>query len=303
MSASVESERSGLLYLYSAVLLLSLTGLFSKVIPLDATTITQHRSLIAAVIFVGIFCIQGKAIFLSGRKQLFGVYALGVIMGIHWITYFHAMQVSTVAIGMLSLFSYPVITVLIEPFFNHKRPQWIDVLSATVVFVGVIVMVSEELFFSENPSETSGFLLGAAWGVFSAVCFSVRNTVQKYYFAQVPSSSLMFHQVLLITIMLLPYADFQASYDAIVDSPGFFVLILLVLLALLPTVIGHTMLSLSLKKLPAKSVAIISCMQPVFGAFFAWQFLDERPSVYVMVGGAIILSVAVNEAVNSVTNR
>jgi drug/metabolite transporter (DMT)-like permease len=39
----------------------------------------------------------------------------GLLMCVHWVTYFHAMQVSTVAIGMIALYTYPVMSVLLEP--------------------------------------------------------------------------------------------------------------------------------------------------------------------------------------------
>jgi len=48
-------------------------------------------------------------------------------MGGHWITYFYALKLSNVAIGMLSLFAYPIFTALLEPFFikvkfdSHNR--------------------------------------------------------------------------------------------------------------------------------------------------------------------------------------
>ena len=38
-------------------------------------------------------------------------------MGGHWITYFYALKFSNVAIGMLSLYTFPVMTALLEPFF------------------------------------------------------------------------------------------------------------------------------------------------------------------------------------------
>ena len=44
-------------------------------------------------------------------------------MGTHWVTYFYALQWSNVAIGMLSLFTYPVITALLEPLFFNTRFQ------------------------------------------------------------------------------------------------------------------------------------------------------------------------------------
>ena len=293
MQSDQSSEYSGVFALYSAVLLMSLTGLFSKVIPLNAVFITQHRSVIGAVIFLGFFLWQRKSVRLSSVKEYLGVWCLGVLMGLHWVTYFHAMQVSTVAVGMLALFSYPVITVLVEPLFQGGRPKVKDMLAALVVFVGIIVMVADQLFAGQEGLSQGNILLGAFWGVASAVFMTLRNTIQKYRFAQVSSSGLMFHQVLTISVMLLPFVDFGP-----VTELGWHPLLMLFLLGLLPTVIGHTLMTQSLKVMPAKSVAIISCVQPLLGGLLAWAVLDEVPTVWVIAGGAVILAVAIYESVN-----
>ncbi len=112
----------GLLVLYIAVFLLSLNGLFAKLIPLDALSITQLRSVIAVFGFLAFGLVRKRKLRVKNLKQQFGVAFLGgLLLGLHWITFFHAMQVSTVAIGMLSLFSFPIMTILLEPLFNKKN--------------------------------------------------------------------------------------------------------------------------------------------------------------------------------------
>ena len=297
MNPVSHSGKGDLLLLYFAVVMLSTTAVFSKLIPLNALVITQHRSVIAALIFLVFFIVQGKKLFLSGWRQYFGVYFLGVLIGLHWITFFHAMQISTAAIGMLSLFSYPVITVLIEPFFKGQKPQIKDLIAAFVVFSGVVVMVGPQLMNLGVSNSESNLLLGAGFGVLSAICFSLRNTLQKYRFQSVSPSALMFHQVIIVGVMCLPFIEFEATFNA---SELTFVLLFLV--ALIPTVMGHTFLAMSLKRLPAKTVAIISCAQPLSGMLLAWVFVGEIPGLFVYLGGAIIISVAIYESISQ-TNK
>ena len=267
--------------------------MFARLIPLDAVVITQHRSTIAAVLFFAFFLILKKQIRLSGLKEYLGVYAVGVLMGIHWMTFFHSMQVSSVAVGMISLFSYPVITVLIEPYFHGGKPTLKDLLAALCVLVGVVVMVLKDLFQLNTQGVGSSLLAGVFWGVTSAVFISLRNIIQKYKFNHIPSDSLMMHQVIAVAIMALPFADMGgvAIYDART-------VVLLVLLGLVSTAFGHTLLSTSLKILPAKTVAIISCAQPVIAVILAWLVLAEWPNIYVLLGGTIIISVAVYESIS-----
>ena len=287
-----DGHSRSLLTLYSAVFILSLTGYFSKVIPFNAVVITQIRCVVAAVFFAALFFILRRTMKLSSVKECIGVYILGILMGGHWITFFHSMQISTVAIGMLSLFCFPVITVLIEPIFKNDRLKGTDLLAALCVILGLFVMVFNELSTDLNQLTQSSMIVGVFWGVVSAILFSLRNTIQKYYFDSVPSSALMLHQVIAIGILLLPFSDLSGLASSNVK-----IWFYIVLLGILPTAIGHTLLSYSLKKLTAKSVAIISCMQPLIAALIAWYALEETPSIFVVLGGMIILLVAIFESV------
>lgn len=281
------SSPQGILLLYLGLTLLSLNGLFAKLIPLDAFSMTQLRSLIAIGGFY-LFCRVCKVpLKVTSRVRLAGVYGLGLLLGVHWGTFFHAMQISTVAVGILALFSYPMITILLEPLFARRRLAVRDILSGVLVVTGLVIMVWQDL-----AQGLSGQVLeGAAWGVFSALLFSLRNLCQKYFFAAIPSGTLMFHQIVAVALLLVPVVDVSASMALSGTS-----WLLLLLLGLLGTAAAHTLYSASLKLLPAKTVSLIGCLQPVVSIFLAWLIIQEVPSVSVVFGGAIILFVAIAES-------
>jgi drug/metabolite transporter (DMT)-like permease len=133
-----------------------------------------------------------------------GVYLLGVLLGIHWVTFFHAMQKSSVAIGMLSLFSFPIITIFLEPLFTRERIKAADMVAGLIVFAGLTIMVGTDLMTLQG-SVTQGVL----WGVFSALFLTLRNLFQKYHFHYVTSDSLMFHQVVAVGLMLAVFTDYE----------------------------------------------------------------------------------------------
>jgi len=280
-------SKSGLSILYAAVFLLALNGLFSKVIPLDAVSVTQLRSVLAAITLFLFALLRKREYRLSSARQYAGVYFIGVVMGLHWVTFFHSMQVSSVAIGMLSLFTYPVITVLLEPLFNKHRIKLADIVAAIVVLLGVVLMVKDDLHQFDSSA-----MQGVFWGVISAFLFSIRNLLQKYYHPAVSSDGLILHQVIAIAFMLLVFVDYTkvASLQA-----GDW--LWLVLLGVVSTATAHSLLSYSLKHLPAKSVAMISCLQPLFATAFAWLLLGEVPTQSIVLGGLIIVSVALYESI------
>lgn len=280
-------SRHSMSILYLAVFLLALNGLFAKLIPLDATSITQLRSVLAAGTLMLVALLSRRRFLLGSPREYLGVYLIGAVLGLHWVSFFHSMQISTVAIGMLSLFTYPVITVLIEPLFTRQKLQVSDVLAGIMVLLGVFVMVKDDLQTFNNAE-----VQGVFWGVISAFLFAMRNLLQKYYYPAVSSDRLMLHQVIAVSFMLLLFVDYPAVSEL---SSGDWLTLLL--LGMVSTAMGHTLLSYSLKQLPAKSIAMISCLQPIFATLFAWLLLQETPGVSVLIGGAIIVSVALYESV------
>jgi len=282
------------LTLYTSIFLLGLNGLFSNGLPIDATTLTHIRSVFAGITLVLFIMLTRGTIKLPNLTSAFIVYGIGILLGLHWITFFYAMQSASVAIGMLSLYTYPIITIFIEPFFTRKKIQLLDVALAIVVLLGLFIIVGDHLehfFFSNTETSSFGVITGVISGIVSAILFAFRNTLQKYCCSHVKSDTLMLHQMILITIMLFVFIDTQAL-SQLDNSQWFYV----VVLGVLTTAIAHTLLVKSYKLFAAKTVAMVSCLQPVLGSFFAWLVLNENLSVYTAIGGSIILGVAIYES-------
>ncbi|MBE0577627.1 MAG: DMT family transporter [Desulfuromonadales bacterium] len=274
-----------------AIFLLALTGLFAKIIPLDAMSIIQLRSVVATAGIACFTALQRRSLKLNGGSRTYvGVYVLGLLLGLHWITFFHAMQVSSVAVGMLSLFTFPVITILLEPLFTQTKIKTGDVLAGLLVLAGLAIMVGVDVTDLHKP-----ITLGVIFGMISALLFALRNLLQKYRFDGETSDSLIFHQVVAICLMLAPFVDFP-RVQALETASW----VNIVLLGILSTAAAHTLLAFSLKQLPAKSVALIQCLQPWIATVLAWYVVGEIPGVSVWIGGTIILSVSTYESVQKV---
>lgn len=272
--------------LYLAIFLLALIGLFAKLIPLDAVSITQLRTVIAALALALFAMLQKRRLRLDNLRTYAGVYAIGVLLGSHWVTFFHAIQLSSVAVGMLALFSFPMITILIEPIFSGQKLKAGDCVAGLILVAGLVVMVWPDL------GGQQGFILqGVLWGVFSAILFVLRNMFQKYHFDHVSSNSLMFHQVVATALMLLVFVD--VPQVSVMDAWGWGKLLLL---GVFSTAGAHTLLVFCMKQLPVKSVALISCVQPLIAALLAWLILNEVPGQSVVIGGGMVLSVSVYES-------
>lgn len=120
----MQHYREGLLAVHLAVLIFGFTALFSKFLVFSALEITFYRS-VFAIAAIAMYMAYRKQRYLLNRSQDYLMAAvLGVLLATHWVSYFYAMQISTVAVGVIALYTYPVITVFLELFFMAKSHMW-----------------------------------------------------------------------------------------------------------------------------------------------------------------------------------
>lgn len=272
--------------LHVTVILLGATALFSKILPLSAVDITLGRAFVACIILFGIVKLFRKSIRLDNKKDYFVALFLGLLMAAHWVSYFAAMQYSSVSVGMIALFTFPVMTVLLEPFFEGLRLVWQDLVSAVVVLFGIFLIVPE---VSLENEATQGVLIG----ILSAVLYAVRNLVHRKHFSHYSGAHAMAYQTLVIFISLSFFSTdelFKASQETYIG---------LIILGIFLTAMPHALIAASLRHLRAKTFSLIACMQPLYGVGLAILVLDEQPRWQTLVGGLLVISAAIYETINT----
>ncbi|MBT8246093.1 MAG: EamA family transporter [Winogradskyella sp.] len=275
-----------ILWLTVATIFISTSGSLGKFIDMPTPLLIWWRSGLAAI-FLFIFC-KYKNISLkieTGKDRRVFVLA-SVFMAAHWITYFYALKLSNVAIGMLTLFTLPVITALLEPIFSKVKLDPIHILLGFFVLFGIYILAPE---FNLESSKLQGVLLG----LLSAICYAIRLLLLKNEVKKYNGTMLMFYQVAIMTLLLLPFLVFGDSSNLESQYP------FVILLALLTTAIGHTMFVNSLKYFKASTASIIGSTQPIFGIVIAYFFLNEIPTPNTFFGGSLILATVIIESIRS----
>jgi drug/metabolite transporter (DMT)-like permease len=276
-------SREGLLAVHVAVLIFGFTALFSKLLTLPALEITFYRSIIAFLV-IAIYLAYKKQSFLLGKAQDYLMAGLlGTLMAMHWVSYFYAMQVATVAIGVIALFTFPVITVFLEPLFHGEKPHSADIISSIAVLFGIYLIVPD---FSLDNSTT----LGVAAGIFSAFMLSLRNIMQRRFFSGYSASQALFYQSSVVVLVLFVFIE---SEMASISGRQWW---LLILLGVVFTALPHTLFAHGLLHLKAKTASLIACVQVVYAAVFAALFLGEWLTLNVVLGGLIVVSAAMYES-------
>ena len=274
---------SGLLL---ATFFISTSGVLGRYIKLPVEIIIWFRAFLAMFFIYG-FCKYKKIdLTIKSSKDYKPFFIGGVLMAVHWITYFSALKLANVALGVLSLYTFPIIIALLEPFFLKIKFNPIYILFGFMVLTGLYILTPE---LDIESAQVKGVL----FGIFSAFCYALRILIMKQHVANYNGSMLMFYQTVIISILLLPTLFFMDLSGLESQFPY------ILLLAILTTAVGHSLMLHSLKFFSASTASIISSLQPIFGIILAFFFLKEIPNWNTFWGGSLILLTVVFESLRS----
>tara|TARA_B100000927_G_scaffold290795_1_gene290629 strand:- start:1036 stop:1914 length:879 start_codon:yes stop_codon:yes gene_type:complete len=264
----------GPLLIFLGALSLSFGGLIVK--SFEGATLWQilfWRSLFFSLTVLAFLIISYKShtiksFYESGLPGFFG----GIILSFGFCGYVFAMYNTTVAntnfiislqILFLAIFGY---------FFLKEKISKITLTSIILAMVGVLLMVGNSL----SPGELSGNLAAFTMPITFAVLIMI---IRKYPLVDmVPAqfiaglSSCLIGYLLSSKIMISPH-DIFLGFLAGFFQVGF----------------GFIFITIGARTTPSAMVGIIMLSESVLGPIWAFLFVSERPSIYGLIGGSIIL--------------
>jgi drug/metabolite transporter (DMT)-like permease len=271
-----------------AVLIWGGTAMFAKGIALPVGNIICIRSLIAAGALFLFLLAMRTPLKVKNAGHYGAMVVLGLLLCGHWLTYFKALKVSTAAVTLLALSTYPVFTALIEPFLFREKLKKVDIAVALAVFGGILIMTPK---ISWSNSTTQGIVIGFVSGQF----FMVRNLMIRKYVQEYSGSTLMFWQTLVVGVVLTPVLFLTSNAQYTPTSWG-----LLVLLATLFTALPQSLFAAGFKNLSAKTVGILATLLPFYGALLGYLIHDEKVTARTAIGGLIVLTGIIFETAKNV---
>ncbi len=277
-----DDHRRSLIELNIGLLLMGGTSLFPKAIDLPAAWITLGRSFFAAIALLAFLLVTHVPLRLKRRREYGRMFLLGSLLAVHWVMFFQSIQVSSVAIGVISVYTYPILVIILEPLILREPFHWRDLAVGFVVFVGIVILIPE---FELGNATTQG----VAWGVVSAVLFAIRNVLSRNSVRAYRGELVMWYQLVVVVIVLSPLLLWRNLLSE-PDTWG-----QLALLGVMFTAVPHTLYLRSLNSLKAKTVGIVAALQPIYSIVLAALFLGEIPTLRTLIGGSIVMAAAVYE--------
>ncbi len=268
-----------ILFLHIAVMLFGLSGVVAQFVKVSAVMVALGRGVCSSLLLFLIAVVKKDSLKLSSRKDYGLIVMTGIVMAVHWTTFFQSIQVSSVAIGTITFSTFPLFLTFIEPFVFHEKLKKQSIFTAAVLFIGVLITIPE---FSMENNTTVGII----WGMLCSFTYAVMTLANRYFSARYAGRIICLYEQGTAAVVLLPAlfivkASWQAQDIAGVAFVGF-----------ICTAFAYSLYVSAQKNVRAQTAGIISGMETVYGIVYALLFLGEVPSVRELVGGAVILGVA-----------
>lgn len=278
---SVQSEeyRKSLISLHIAVMLFGLSAVLGQFVTAPAVIVAGGR-VICSVLLLFLLSIAGRAsLKLKSRKDYGIAVFAGTILAVHWTTFFQAIQSSSVAIGTITFSTFPLFLTFLEPLLFREKLKVKSVLSAAVLLLGVFITIPE--FSMENQ-----ITIGIIWGMVSSLSYAVLSLANRYLSRSYAARTVCLYEqgtaaVVLLPAMFLVKTSWTPQNILGIAAIGF-----------ICTAFAHSLYVAAQRKVKAQTAGIISGMETVYGIVYALLFLGEVPGIRELIGGTVILGVA-----------
>jgi len=272
------------LQLHLIVFIWGFTAILGELISLDALPLVWFR-MAMAVGFIFLFMIYKKSKFIVPRKTLFAFLFLGLVIALHWLTFFKAIKVSNVSVTLACLSTGAFFTSFLEPILYRRKVIWYEVAFGLVVIGGLYII------FNVEGDYYLGIIL-ALISAFLSALFSVMNgKYAKMYDATVISFYELLGGVLCFSVYLLFTTSFSADFFILKPSDWLYLLVL----SSVCTAYAFIASVKVMKFISPYTVMLTINLEPVYGIILALLIFKEKekmsPEFY--FGALIILATVI----------
>ncbi len=272
------------LHLHFIVFVWGFTAVLGALISLDALPLVWFRMLLA-VGFILIY-IKIKKIPLKIPLKTGVIFLLaGLIIALHWYTFFKAIKVSNISVTLACLSTGAFFASLMEPFTYGRKIIWYEVVFGLIVISGlyIIFKVDGHYFYGILLALTSAFL--------SALFAVINGKFAKEFNPSVISFYELLGGVLFFSVFLLFSNSFSTSFFVISNSDWLYLLIL----STFCTAYAFIASVKVMKFLSPYTVMLTINLEPIYGIILAVIVFKEKEkmSADFYIGALIILSTVI----------
>lgn len=272
------------LHLHFIVLVWGFSGVLGKLISIQALPLVWYRMGIAAALLIAFMLIKNIN-FKVARKSWPQLIVAGILLALHWITFFGAIKWSNVSVVLATMSTGALFGALLEPFWCRKKIALYEVILGLVAVLGLYIIVNVE----------KEYLNGILLGLFSAFLAALFTIVNGQLVKSERSTLISMYEIviglLLLSVILAVQQKFTISFFALSIKDGIYILIL----AAACTAYAFTVSVKVMRYISAYTVLLTINLEPIYGILLALAVFGESENMGPMfyLGAAIILTTVI----------
>jgi drug/metabolite transporter (DMT)-like permease len=254
------------LLLHVIIFMWGFTGILGKIIHIDALNIVWFRVLIAFVSLFFALKWLGLPRKIADRKTRWKVFGVGIIVAVHWMTFYTSIQLSTASLGILCLSTTTLHVTWLEPLIMKKRFSWVEFGFGLIVVLGIYIVSS-----GIHASHLNALYIG----LFSALCAALFSVFNAKIAEETPASAITLHEmgIAFLFISVIFFAQQKLTSDLFKMSGSD--LGWLLFLGIACTSFAFLATIEVMKKLGAFTVSLSINLEPVYTILLAIPILHE----------------------------
>lgn len=282
------------LHLHFIVFIWGFTAVLGALISLEAIPLVWYRMLLATG-FVFIYLKIRKINLRFSFKTLAGFAIAGIIIALHWLTFFGAIKASNVSVTLAVLSTGAFFASLLEPLFYGRKIILYEVLFGLIVVVGLYIIFDVEASYG----------LGIVLALISAFLSALFSVINGQFVAKHKASAISFYELLFgvigISIFLGASGSFNKEFFTVSSADWMY----LAILASACTAYAFIASIHVMKWISPYTVMLTINMEPVYGIILALLILgdSEKMGSQFYYGAIIILLTVISNGIIKITQE
>ncbi|MCG8184019.1 DMT family transporter [Tenacibaculum piscium] len=260
-----ENKLKNYLHLHLIVFIWGFTAILGALISIDSVPLVWYRMCLA-VVFIVIYFLFRKISFKVDKKGLLKFAISGVIIAVHWVTFFEAIKISNVSVALVTMSTGAFFAALIEPLFFKRK------IAFTEIILGLLIIGGLYLIFNFESQYTLGIIYALISSFLSALFAVLNGLFIKKYDANIISFYQLLFGALGITLYLIFAQKFTVQFFQITTNDWGY----LILLSSICTAYAFIASVKVMKYITPYTVMLTINLEPVYAIILALFIFGEK---------------------------
>ena len=218
-----------------------------------------------------------------------GIVIFGAVAGNLGLSFFYNEAIIKLSLSFAAvlLSTFPIFVMFFAAILFKEKITGRKVICIILAIAGCVLVSG----FLESQGQITWTVAGVAVGVIASFCYGLYSVVSKMIMQRgYHSITITFYFMLVIAIVMAPFADFGVLGGFMAQAPVGNTVFLLMHSALC-AVIPYVIYTMSFNYMDSGKAAILAAIEPVAAMVFGVLFFHEIPTI-LMVGGMILTIVS-----------